>query len=628
MCGVAVDVAAAQNLTQEQIENLSPAEQLMVAAILAQLEERGVNIGDLSTITIQGPQDKTELWQAVYDLTRYRIPRVAVCPGHHAPMDMFWEMYANEVEDALWIGNRGGGKTTLSGFLHGAKSRYNPKYETVIAGAVKIQSKRAYAEFQRFIAKLSDQIIDSIASETKWVHGSKNEVVGGTIKQLNGPHPHFGQFDEVELTTSVELEEFENMPQGDVLYPAQSLLTSSRKRASGLVQALVDEIKEAMSAGTDPPRELRIFCVWETVENMPNCMNGCGCENIVKGHWPDGTPRTFASVCNGKLAKSDGFVRIKDARKRFLKLSKRTWEAQQECKEVALEGIVHYWWDPELYGLERWLPKAEYGPIYRSWDWGGTNPHSVHWSQLLKFPVRWEGHDIPEGAIVTFDELFYSDKNIQGKKGFGALGKRVFERTDKWAEWGFPLEVDFDFCDPAGAAAKSDVKEAARSGTDLHGKVVNWEIPRFRSIPAPVLESVEKHVEWGDDGLIYVVMPFCPNLVEEYEDYSWPERKPGQPPPRRPIQVDDHAVDDDRYKVWNLYKLSKRGKGDSEGPTSNDRESQRDRMAREEQQEQGHDRGVGSPVASSARNAEYLHQDPIDSAEAPTVRQISMRRTR
>lgn len=617
-----VDTAEVRNLTQEQIDALSPAEQLLVAAVLTQLEERGIPLGDLSTLTVPGPKTKGEMWTAVYELTNYRIPRVAVCPGHSAPLDMFWEIYANEVEDALWIGNRGGGKTTLSGFLHGAKTRYNPKYETAIAGAVKIQSKRAYAEFQRYIAKLAGEIVgESLASETKWVHGGKNEVLGGTVKQLNGPHPHFAQFDEVELTEAHILDEFENMAQGDTIYPAQTLLTSSRKKASGLVQSLVDEIREALNQGVDPPRELRIFCVWETVQNVPNCGNGCGCENVVKGHWPDGTPRTFASVCQGKLAKSDGFVRLSDARKRFVKLSKRTWEAQQECKEVALEGIVHYWWDPELYGLERWLPKAEYGPIYRSWDWGGSNPHSCHFHQVLKVPVLWEGRELKEGSIITFDEIFYSDKEIQGKKGVGSFAKRVYERTDKWAEWGCPLEVEWDFCDPAGAAAKSDAKEAAASGTDLHGNEVVWEMPRWRSIPARVKESVEKHVEWGDDGLLYVVLPFCPMLVEEYEDYSWPERRPNQPPPDKPIQVDDHAVDDNRYCFWNLYKLGKRGKSEA-GPAASEHESERGRMKREERQERGRGR-QGTPVASSARNPEYLHREPGEAAEQPTVRTYS-----
>lgn len=614
------------NLSQEQIEALSPAEQLMVAVILAQLEEQGVDVGQLGIQEIQGPQTKEELWQAVYELTGYRIPRKAVCKNHHAPLDMFWEMYIGEVEDALWIGNRGGGKTTLSGFLHGAKCRYNPGYESTIAGAMKLQSKRAYAEFQRFVAKLADEILgEPMASETNWGNGSKTEVIGGTIKQLNGPHPHFAQFDEVELTTIVELEEFENMAQGDAKYAAQTLLTSSRKKASGLVQALVNEIREAIAAGNEPPRELRIFCVWETVQNVPNCMNGCGCDKVVKGHHQDGTERTFADMCGGKLKDSDGFVPLRDARKRFLKMSKRTWEAQQECKEVALEGIVHYWWDADLYGLQRWEPHPELGPVYRSWDWGGTNPHSVHWSQVLKVPVEWEGEIIPEGVIVTFDELYYSDKNIQGKKGFGALGIRVFERTRKWAEWGYPFDVEYDFCDPAGATAKSDVKEAAKRGLDIHNKQVGWPMPRFKSIPATIEESVEKHVEWGDDGLIRVVIPFCPMLVEQYEDYSWPERKPGQPPARKPIQVDDHAVDDDRYKVWNLYKLGKRSKRESEAPAASDHEPEYKKMKREERQERGQ-MGVGSPIGSSARNAGYISNDPIEAAEVPTVRKVTVRR--
>jgi hypothetical protein len=67
---------------------------------------------------------------------------------------------------------------------------------------------------------------------------------------------------------------------------------------------------------------------------------------------------------------------------------------------------------------------------------------------------------------------------------------------------------------------------------------------------------VEKHIEWGEDGNIIVVKPYCPMLHYEYERYHWPERKPDKPPPKRPVEVDDHSMDDNRYLIWNLYKMN------------------------------------------------------------------------
>lgn len=595
---------------------------LMVEEVLAQMGERGIQLDDddLAELEpIKGPADPNELWQAVYDLTGYAVPRVAVCPGHVAPFDVFADVYFERRADVLCIGNRGGGKTTVAGFLHAAKCRWHPEYKSAVAGAVEKQGQRAYAEFKRFTRHIASEIVDSLQSKTDWVNASQFEVMGGTLKQLNGPHPHFAQFDEVELTERPEYEEFQNMAQGDRKHKAQNLLTSTRKTPGGLVQEIVDEIEEALGEGYEPPWDLMIFCVFETMEKVKGCGTTCGCEKVRKGRWADGTPRTFATVCNGRAKKSDGFVQLGDVQKRFRRLSRYTWEAQQECLRPSVEGLVHYWFEHERHVLTKWAPRPEYGSIYRSWDWGGTNPHAVLFHQLLDVPVKvqrvpGEEHTeivLPEGALITFDEIYVTGGS------FRKLAERVFKRTDVWQSYGFDWEVEYDFCDPAGATAKEDVKDVARHSN------YKWLVPTFRSIPSKIEDSLEKHVSAGEDDLLYVVGGHCKNMVREYGVYRWPKQKNDKNAPTAPLKKDDHTMDSARYTLWNLYRLGKHQQ--TEAPDSEFDEHPAQGAHRQREHERRDERSVGGPSEAPASNMSpgYATDDPRRGSAAPSVRRFA-----
>lgn len=506
----------------------------------------------------RGPQTDDELWRAVHELTGYRIPREAVCPGHSSPFEIFADLYFDRAFDVLMIGNRGGGKTTISGFLHGAKCRWRPGYKSLIAGATEKQAGRAYTEFGRFKRRLVAEIVDSLRSLTTWLNGSILEVITATMKGVNGPHPHLAQFDEAELSTQLIFEEFQNMAQGDDKYPAQNLLSTTRKFAFGIIQNIVKRVEEDLKEGNTPEWDIRIFCVFETMQNVPNCGEGCGCEQVVKGRWPSGhplagEPRSFASVCGGRAKRSQGFVRLEDVHRRFKRLSMDTWDAQQECLRPDPEGLVHRWLTME-HVLTSWYPDPALGDVFRCWDWGGTNPHAVLWCQLLQVPVEHEGRLIKEGTLVAFDEFYKGDQ-----LSFTDLGIRVGARTQEWRECGYGFQVVADICDPAGGVAKKD----AAGGMAGQG----FPEPAWRNRPTPRLESIKKHVEWGQDDRLLIVGPMCPNLLDEYSKAHRPLNKDGQPLSEDMAKVDDHALDAQRMLIWHLYKEAE--SGPEERPISN-----------------------------------------------------------
>jgi hypothetical protein len=575
---------------------------------------------------VVGPQTDQELLDAVEDLTGYHIPRVAVCVehGHKAPAQTFCDLYFGRALNVLWIGNRGGGKTTNSGFLHGAKGRWNPGYQSAIAGAVQRQGYRAYAEFQRFIRTVSGEILDTIQSRTRWLNGALTEVLGGTIAQLNGPHPHLAQFDELELIVAAAVfQEFLNMAQGDSHYPGQQLLTSTRKRAAGIVQQIVKETEEAVRWGDEAPWRVDIFCVFETMQRVPNCRSVpenqgrpeeelCQCHKKRKGTWDDGTPRTFEQVCGGKAFRSDGFVGLVDVHKRFTQLSRFVWESQQECLKPDIEGLVHKWLK-ERHRLPAWFPFPMFGPVFRGWDFGGQNPHAIVWCQYLTNAVglwkevyvdealgpmeRWmpvldDKHEaeivLPAGSIVQFDEI-YGNSEMLGE--FSDLGVRAVIRHQVWRSYGFDFPITIDGCDPAGFVAKREIKKAIRKlierieddnldADDLavmeqYDVDVEWikenhniQVPSFSSIPLRVADSVRKHIEYGEDDRLYLVEHLCPATSDEYDAYRWPDDKPDRNKSEEPVKEDDHAMDAKRYGIFNFERWLDRGAGSHETPGS------------------------------------------------------------
>ena len=48
------------------------------------------------------PADDDELWWTVFGLWGYRIPRVAVCPGHVSPFRAFADAYFARYPSMIW----------------------------------------------------------------------------------------------------------------------------------------------------------------------------------------------------------------------------------------------------------------------------------------------------------------------------------------------------------------------------------------------------------------------------------------------------------------------------------------------------------------------------------------------
>ncbi len=347
----------------------------------------------------------------------------------------------------------------------------------------------------------------------------------------------------------------------------QDILTSTRKGPSGRMQELIDEIDEAIAEGYEPPRAFYKYCIKETASERPDCQmidaetrearltelgldpcQRCDCHRVRKGKWDDGSkkgkPRLLSDVCGGDFFYSRGWQPPSEIKKQFRENDKDTFEVQQLCSKAELK--FHYFgsYKDAHHAIRNFEPDPENGPIFTSTDWGGTNPHSVHWYQLLTVEVEVDGWilladetyprvRLKEGTIVCFDEIY------KAEIGNDALGELVIAKENRYRQQIPGFKVTERFADPQGKAARLDWKDM--------GLKCTWHITREFD---EHIKAINSYVV--DDDLFRIVGENCPQWRREVKGWRKDEETLKQ------IDEDNHAMSDFRYGVTNIKKLRKK----------------------------------------------------------------------
>lgn len=519
-------------------------------------------------LALTGPRTPDELHAWVLTNLGVNIPRTAVCEGHCAPFDFFCDAYFEKTHNALVMANRGGSKTFIVALLHLLNSKFKPGTDSLTVGAVENQARRCYMHLDKLVKKLGPdeerQIAKSTQTDTLWKTGSRVEILPGTINAVNGPHPQKLHLDEVELFDPEVYQEAMNMPQSrmiegtDTMIKAQVIKTSTRKRGNGLMQEQINEIEEALLNGFKPPTDLYTWCIMETAKGVPNCAclnpslpeeQQCPCAGVPKGHWDNGSVRTLKDVCGGRLGKSTGWIPINDVINTFQSVSRPVWEAQQECKRPSNEGLVVPQFSRDRHTIRNWDAVPDYGPIFMSVDFGGTNAHAVNWYQVLRYDVKWHNahgaeFTIPEGSLICFDGIYRSEiGNLQ-------LAKMIVNRELAWRQRHRSWRVRVRFYDPQAKAAKLDF---ARHSPPL--RLVFYATREVK-------EHVKNIVELVDDDKFFVDAERCPDFIDEIESWHYPKQRPGMlDDPEKPVDDFDHCMSNFRYCVANLRAIARYNDG-------------------------------------------------------------------
>lgn len=412
---------------------------------------------------------------------------------------------------------------------------FKPGIEVAHLGAIEDQARRCY----RYFRKITDHPLfqgglskPPTASRAEFANGSSVEILVGTMAGVNGPHPAHVQIDEVELMDWSIMQEAFNMARSAKGYKGSTRLTSTRKKASGTMQRLLDEAQQ---------RGFKIYQwnLWDTIETCPLSSDKDGYindeqtvytgkdvkgEDVSYGIYKSCIHCPLLQACHGQAKTSNAggqaVVTIDDAKKLYLSLDKEVWDAQVICIRPGRSNLIYPMFDPDIHIVDyREVLKGKYGDdypeifdtaldVYAGQDAGFGCPATA-------FLQVFDDPDTGEQTVIIFDELY--EKNIAPSK---YVKEFLVPRQNSYnvEEW---------FCDPSN----SQQLMAEMDLCDL------YTIPGLKNVDEG-LDIVKALFSMGR----LLIDRNCKNLIWELGHYE-------KLPNGKPRKVNDHLVDAVRFGV-------------------------------------------------------------------------------
>lgn len=162
------------------------------------------------------PETDDELWEFVYTVWGFRIPRVAVCEGHCAPFEAFADAYFARHPVAIWKASRGlGGKSTMLGTLSSTEVVALACQISVLGGSAS-QSQRVHeVTNESWTSPLAPAYL--LAKEptmyfTHLVNGGRIKAQAASQTSVRGDHPLRLRLDEIDEMELAILEAAQGQP--------------------------------------------------------------------------------------------------------------------------------------------------------------------------------------------------------------------------------------------------------------------------------------------------------------------------------------------------------------------------------------------------------------------------------
>lgn len=458
----------------------------------------------------QAPKTDDELHRYIKTLLGYDIARKPVCSHHDAPFTPLADLFFDRTHRALVVASRGSGKTLLTSILEFLLATFNPNYHIFHSGAIDEQARRGYEYLRTYIHSKNINpapnypIVDpsnSIMSQTRWKNGSLLEIHSATLNQTSGAHPHLKVGDELERWKPEVYQQFIGMGTTANL---KTLFISTRERAYGLVQTLIDESHR---------RDITVynFCVWETKEPCLTCPQ-------------DACP--IYAACLQKYQHSSGHRSVKNIADKFLLSDFETWKTQQLCEIPGSQGLCF----PNFHAIpsnesnqSNVNPLALYNPDYPIELWCDDNT-----AQPRAILAVQQGFFAGIERIWAFQE-YYEKGRLQSQSV-----KEVLERLPQKPEVAIiPQE-----------ALELKLAFHAEDIPTLHPK--NYRRVEGTSIVNRFIQDVHGRK-------LFILHPSCQNAIRSLQKHHRAEIAPdiyGEEPVKTP---DDHFADAVAYGLF-LHK--------------------------------------------------------------------------
>jgi hypothetical protein len=490
-------------------------------------------------VELSFPQSAADLGELIEKRWGWKIPDVAVCEGHTAPLAALYEAFSEAARALLWVAPRGGSKTALCALLIMLDSLFRPGKEAVTVAATEAQAGRTATHLRNFLRaeenvepEKHSRILSAIASKIIWRNGCSLEILPSTMAAVNGPHSALVIADEVELMDEAVFTQSRMISQSNGEHEALDIIVSTLKSAFGQMQSLISEVREAEGAGLEPPYEMRTWCWKEITQRQDNCRvanpdlpenQKCQCHLVHKGRDENGKPRSFDKECNGDLARADGYMRLKDVHRRFRGVSKDTWTAEMACARPSSEGALLRDFSEERHVIRgAYVPEG--GHVIVGVDWGGTEPFAISYL-----------HRQDTGRYVVFDEIYVAEVSLD------KLAEMYFQKIEYWKSIVSGFRVHWVYADNTGSG-----KVCRLSWADRTPPIVTLAARK------DVEGSVRHFVNLVESDRFYVTHN-CSMLLREIP--LW-HRRPGAAQ-FVPADGFDHCLDSVRYATWGARRWFK-----------------------------------------------------------------------
>jgi len=400
---------------------------------------------------------------------------------------------------------------------------FKPGVDICVAAATMDQARKGYNHFKSLYkddllkASLDGELLQS---QSKLKNGSSLEIITGTVKGVNSPHPVKARLDEVELMAYEVFQEAMSMSMTKGQYRAQDAYTSTRKKAAGLMNRLISEADE---------RGIRIYkwCIWDVVEK---------CERECKDDPKFGNCPIY-HLCGGIAHEGKGWYKITDLIKKVLTLSKDVFDAQWLNKKPGSGVIVYDSFDPSVGVIEPFAVPPDW-PTFAFLDFGAN----FYFGKIVI---------APSGHWIVFAEYWWpSEFSDKTKIGGPRVLSRHAQEIRRFARFRNSEPV---FADPAEKQSCVEVTNNERMKIIPAEKTISLGINDVRTMMEKRLKF--KHPELGWERSVpqlLIMQGKAPRLLWEIGDYACetnPDGSPNRDEPDHTSADGAHAVDALRYGV-------------------------------------------------------------------------------
>ena len=376
-------------------------------------------------------------------------------------------------------------------------------------------------------------------TETLYKNGSNLQVVTGSVKGLNSPHPQKARIDEVELMEWDVLQEGLSMCVSSDTVMGQNTFLSTRKYDSGTFQRLLDE-------SSDKGMKVYSWCIWEILET---------CTRLCKGDPKHGDCRVWGA-CQGLAHHCSGYYKISDWVDKATLLNKDVLDAQWFNLKPSTEALVYgeFWRkDVHMKGGEA-EPEGANVVIMSAIDFGSSPGHPfvyqkayVDYSDMVRAM-----EEVEPGRELAYKLTFWVFYEYRSGSATMAQHAEMITSSPHYQEG------EIIFADPSAKQSRIDLYELYRVETYAAINSVEDGIDLLRS-------HLEVWVDYADGAKekswYYIKEGYLDSyggLVgtdKEFDMYKYPRQHDGKVARRIPMKLHDHGLDCSRYVIQSAYEM-------------------------------------------------------------------------